>query len=63
MTRTTTLPTITCPCCGKPNHHAHDDGATDGPREYHAACWAKTSATMSDDEIRAAWDASPLAAI
>jgi len=28
-----------CPHCGHPNPYAPDDGAVDGPREYHADCW------------------------
>lgn len=53
--------TVVCPCCGKVNHAAHDDGAVDGPREYHAECWAKTSETMTDEEIKQAWAKSELA--
>lgn len=50
----------TCPHCGRVNPHATDDGATDGPREYHAECWRAASATMSDAQISAAWKASPI---
>lgn len=45
--------TITvCPACGEPNVCADEDGAVDGPREYHADCWGN----MSDDEQQAIWD-------
>lgn len=30
-----------CPACGQPNRYADEDGAVDGPREYHAECWAR----------------------
>jgi hypothetical protein len=30
---------VICPGCGIVNELAHDDGAVDGPREYHAKCW------------------------
>lgn len=30
---------ITCPECGQINEFANDDGAVEGPREYHAKCW------------------------
>lgn len=53
---------VTCPHCGRLNHDAHADGATDGPREYHAECWREASAAMDDGQIRAAHDASPLPA-
>jgi len=32
-----------CPHCGHPNPYALDDGAVDGPREYHADCWERVS--------------------
>lgn len=41
-----------CPACGEPNVCADEDGAVDGPREYHADCWGN----MSDDEQQAIWD-------
>lgn len=50
----------TCPHCGRINRQATDDGATDGPREYHADCWRAAADDMTDAEVRAAWDASPL---
>ena len=28
-----------CPACGEANPHADEDGAVEGPREYHAGCW------------------------
>lgn len=43
---------VTCPQCCKVNKLAHEDGAVDGPRAYHAACWT----AMSDDEQTAAWE-------
>jgi hypothetical protein len=46
--------------CGEVNPYARDDGATDGPREYHAACWAAASAAMTPEQIKEAWDKSPL---
>lgn len=51
---------VTCPACGEHNRDVLVDGATDGPREYHAECWRAASATMSDEQIKAAWAASPL---
>jgi len=57
MTETTEY---TCPRCGRPNPWATEDGAVDGPREYHPGCWREASAGMTDAEVRAAWDASPL---
>ena len=41
----------TCPLCNKENKLADEDGATDGPREYHAACWIEI-----DENFR--WDDS-----
>ena len=38
----TTITTI-CPHCRKWNALADQDGAVDGPREYHAACWVAAS--------------------
>jgi len=35
-----------CPGCGQPNPMALEDGAVDGPREYHAACWHR----LADDD-------------
>lgn len=29
-----------CPACSLVNIQADEDGAVDGPREYHATCWA-----------------------
>lgn len=43
---------IKCPKCGKINLDALADGAVEGPRPYHAACWM----AMTDDEQREAWD-------
>jgi len=43
---------VTCPRCGDVNKLAHEDGAVDGPREYHAACWT----AMSAEEQKAAWE-------
>jgi len=40
-----------CPKCGKVNVYADDEGATDGPRCFHAECWA----TLTDAEQTAAW--------
>ena len=37
--RTSLDPVVVCPACGEPNKYAEDDGAVDGPREYHAGCW------------------------
>lgn len=53
---------IACPHCGKINSSAHDDGAVDGPREYHADCWVIVSEKMSGDEVKDAWNNSPLPA-
>lgn len=60
MNATNDTKPVTCPHCGNPNPEAHDDGAVEGPREYHAECWAQASADMTSEQIRAAWDASPI---
>lgn len=52
--------TYTCPHCGQTNPDATSDGAVDGPREYHAACWREASASMTEADVRAAWNRSPL---
>jgi hypothetical protein len=43
--------TIRCPHCGGVNSNALKNGATDGPRQYHAECWL----AMDDAEQTAAW--------
>jgi hypothetical protein len=44
-------PAITCPGCSQPNYEADEEGAVDGPREYHASCWMALSA----DAQRTVW--------
>ena len=63
VTRTITLATVKtvlCPHCGLPNALAHEDGAVQGPREYHAECWLKAYLSMTDAEIDEARKRSPL---
>lgn len=42
---------ILCPKCGKVNKLAHEDGAVDGPRAYHAACWVAMNNTTLYNEL------------
>lgn len=51
---------VVCPHCGKVNRLARDEGAVEGPREYHAHCWATASANMTEGQVRDAWSASPM---
>ena len=44
----------TCPCCDKTNAYADDDGAVDGPREFHAECWQSVDECFRFDEISGA---------
>jgi hypothetical protein len=51
---------FTCPHCGKPNAAANEEGAVEGPREYHAECWTAAAAAMTQWQIADAWAKSPL---
>ena len=53
---------VKCPGCLKANRFANEEGAIEGPREYHAACWSVASETMTDAERRDAYAASQLPA-
>jgi hypothetical protein len=49
---------VICPQCGQINDQAMDDGATEGPREWHAACWGQAANSMTNGQIRQAWSDS-----
>jgi hypothetical protein len=53
---------VSCPHCGQRNTLARVEGATEGPREYHAHCWEKASEKMSPHDVAMAWEKSPLEA-
>lgn len=52
------MQTVICPYCSEINQLAEAEGATDGPREYHADCWFLASQQMSQEEIAEAWEHS-----
>ena len=39
-----------CPCCETENIYADEDGAVEGPREFHADCWNNVEENYRFDE-------------